>query len=326
MDFKFTGLPALFKRFPDDATAREYYEQERWGGTPICPFCGSDKWYKLNDGKTYKCGNKECYKKYTVTVGTFFEGSHIKLNIWFAAIYLISAHKKGISSHQLAKDLNVTQKTAWFMLHRIRGMVQDKAPVKLKGVIEADETYMSRKYASDFQGLSAYELAYKLNSPQNNKGVVMGMAERGGKVIVRAFDNNNGENIQNAVKNYVEKHSWLMTDESNLYKSGLEKYKHETVNHSKEEWVKGDITTNRVENFWSVMRRGIYGIYHQVSYKHLHRYCDEFSFRYNNRDIKDNSRFSLSLRHTQGRLTYKKLIQDAPPKEPTYQEPKTEWD
>jgi hypothetical protein len=133
MDLNFKGLPQLLKHFPDHNSAREYFEQVRWNGTPICPYCSCEKWYKLGKEGQYKCGNRKCHKKYSVTVGTMFQSSHIPLNIWFAAMYLISSHKKGIASHQIAKDLAITQKTAWFMLHRIREMAKEKETVILKG-------------------------------------------------------------------------------------------------------------------------------------------------------------------------------------------------
>jgi transposase-like protein len=326
MDFNFKGLPQLLKRFPDDATARHFFEQERWNGTPICPFCGSDGFYKLKDNRTYKCSNKECHKKYTVTVGTIFHSSHIPLNIWFAACYLVSSHKKGISSHQLARDLNVTQKTGWFMLHRIREMVRTKAPQKLSGVVEADETYMARKYRSDFKGISPEEVEYNLTNPIKNKGAVLGMIERGGKVITKTFADNNAKNIRTAIKNNVKKDSFLFTDESFLYRRGLDEFKHDSVFHAQREWVRGDTHTNSIENFWSIMKRGIYGIYHQVSYKHLSAYCDEFSFRFNSRKMPDNDRFVLSLREPQGRLKYSQLILNEPQKEEQYKEEKNEWD
>ena len=324
MELNFKGLPQLINRFPDDASARQYLEQLRWNGTPICPFCGYDKWYKLNDGKTYKCGNKQCHKKYTVTVGTVFQSSHIPLNIWFAGMYLMSSHKKGISSHQLAKDLNITQKSGWHMLHRMREMYRVKEPVKLSGIVEADETYMSRKFHSENKPA---DFDFTPSWPNiKEKGCVFGMVQRKGQVVVKVFESNKGDDIKKAIKNNVAKHSFLFTDGSSLYHKGLDQYKKDSVIHSKKEYVRGDIHTNNIENFWGCMKRGIYGIYHQVSYKHLQRYCDEFSFRYNNRDIKDNSRFILSLSKPEGRLKYKTLISNEPRKKEEYQKEESEWD
>ena len=327
MDLQFKGLPDLFKKFPDDAAARHYFEAQRWQGCPVCPFCGSMDYYKLNDGKTYKCATKTCYKKYTVTVGTPLHGSPIGLHIWFAGMYLLSSHKKGISSHQLARDLGITQKSAWFMLHRLRDMVRSKEVVKLSGIIEIDETYMGRRFRTDMSNLTPEEIQYRLNNYYTSKakGAVFGMVARHGNIIVKAYDGIKQDEILSDIKKHVTKHSWVMTDGSNLYRDNLEGYKHESVIHSRKEYVKGDIHTNRIENFWGLMKRGIYGIYHQISYKHLQRYCDEFAFRYNNRKIADNTRFELSLTKPQGRLTYKQLISGKIEQEP-YQETQSEWE
>ena len=312
MEFTFKGLPQLLKRFPDDATARHHFEAERWNGVPTCPYCGCDKYYRLNTGKHYKCGNKACHKKYTVTVGTIFESSHIPLNIWFAAMYLIGSHKKGISSYQIAKDLNVTQKTAWFMLHRIREMYREKKHEKLTGTVEADETYMARKFHSE-QKPTGFDFTPSWPNIRD-KGCVFGMIQRKGKIIVKVFTSNKGEHIKAAIKQHVEKHTTLYTDESHIYKKDLREYYRGAVTHSRKEYVRGDVHTNNVENFWSIMKRGVYGTYHQISFKHLSRYCDEFCFRYNSRKIADNERFSVSLLQPQGRLKYRQLIANEPQK------------
>lgn len=328
MELKFNGLPELLKAFPDDSSARHYLEAQRWQGCPVCPFCGSTKFYKLNDGKTYKCGVTGCMKKYTVTVGTVFHGSHIPLNIWFTAMYIMSSHKKGISSHQLAKDLNVTQKSAWFMLHRIRDMVRSKETKKLSGIVEVDETYMGRKFRADMKDLTPEEIQYRLYNKQttHSKGAIFGMIARNGEIVVKAYSGIKGDEIKADIKKHITKHSWLLTDGSFLYREGLEGYKRESVIHSRRQYVKGDIHTNNVENFWGIMKRGIYGIYHQISFKHLQRYCDEFAFRHNNRKIGDNIRFELSLAKPEGRLTYRQLISNVKPKEEPYQEKESEWE
>jgi len=280
----------------------------------VCPYCGSEKWYKIEDGKRFKCGNSECYKKYSVTVGTVFHATNIPLSTWFPAMYILSAHKKGISSVQLAKDLGVTQKTAWFMMHRIRESLKDKDSNLLKGTIEADETYMARKYRSDYKGLTEAEIDYKMKSPTRSKGAVVGMVERKtGKIKVSVFNPANRGEAASIVRANVEKGSNLHTDESGLYTILGDDYHRESVKHSVREWVKpsivaGKVHTNNVENFWSVMKRGVYGIYHQISAKHLQAYCNEFSYRYNSRHLIDADRFILSLQGIEGGLTYKQLV------------------
>lgn len=296
------------EKFKDEQVCRDYLVQQRWNGVPTCPYCGSTKSYNIENGKRFKCGNKECYKKYSVTVGTIFEATNISLSTWFAAMYVITAHKKGISSVQLAKDIGVTQKTGWFMLHRIRESLKESNPAMLKGVVEVDESYMSRKYASDFKGLPANEIQEALDSKTRGKGAAIGAIQRGGDVIVKAISGRNAKDITEFVHKNVSKDVRLMTDESILYKKGLADYNRKSVDHSIRQWTIGDIHTNTIENFWSVMKRGIYGIYHQVSYKHLQRYCDEFAYRYNTRKLHDGFRFTLSLQRIEGRLKYSTLI------------------
>jgi transposase-like protein len=194
-------------------------------------------------------------------------------------------------------------------------------------MVEADETYMSRKYRTDMSHLSPEEIKWRLaaKNTSSNKGMVLGIVARKGHVVVKVFDSTNGDKIKKHVKQVVAKNSFLFTDGANHYKEGLEEYKHDSVIHSKREYVRGDIHTNNIENFWGVMKRGIYGIYQQVSYKHLQAYCDEFAYRYNNRGIKDNERFELSLSKPEGRLTYQQLIHGKP-KEETYTEEESEWE
>ncbi len=305
----FKNLHELIAKMPDETTCRAYLAAQRWNdGIVVCPYCSYRGAYVIENGKRYKCKSAACYKKFSVTVGTIFEASNIPLNKWFMALYIISGHKKGISSYQLAKDIGTSQKSAWFMLHRMREALKENSPELLSGIVESDETYMARKFASDFVGLSPEEVDYKLNNPIKNKGAVLGLAQRGGNIRVFAFDESKGDNIKPTIKANVKPGTRLMTDEAFVYRRGLDEYKHEAVFHSKREWVRLDVHTNTVENFWSVMRRGIYGIYHQISFKHLQAYCNEYSYRYNTRKLKDAERFILTLGKIEGRLTYKNLV------------------
>lgn len=313
----FKNLHELITKLNDEQACIDYLAAQRWqDGKAVCPYCGYGKCYRIENGKRFKCANKECFKRFHVTVGTIFHASNIPLVKWFMAVFIQTAHKKGISSYQLAKDIGVTQKSAWFMLHRIREGMKEKSTVEFHGIVESDETYMARKYRSDYKGLSPEEVEYiqKNKKTTKNKGAVIGLAEREtGKVKIVSFDENNLNNITNTVRQYVDKKATLHTDESNLYNALGYEMRRETVIHSKKEWVKTDyygtkIHTNTVENFWSVMKRGVYGIYHQISYKHLQRYCDEFSYRYNNRKMNDADRFKVTLRNITGRLTYEDLV------------------
>ena len=310
----FKNLKQLIQQFNEEKKCIAYMVKLRWNGSPVCPYCNHAKTYVIENGKRFKCANKECYKKFSVTVGTIFEASNIPLTTWFPAMYLIASHKKGISSVQLAKDLGVTQKTAWFMNHRIREALKAKNSPLFSGVVEADETYMSRKFASDYIGLSPEEIDYtQAKRYMKNKGAVLGIADRATKTVhVKAFDENNSDNIRPEIKKVVAPGSVLMTDESYLYRRGLDEYTKKSVKHGAHEWIRFEpehnVHVNRVENFWSVMRRGVYGTYHQISFKHLQAYCNEFSYRYNSRTLKDNERFTITLSQIQGRLSYKMLV------------------
>ena len=312
----FKNLHELIATMPDEKACREYLIKERWNGVITCPYCGNEGAYVIEGGKRFKCRSSACYKKFSVTVGTIFEASNIPLNKWFMACYLVSAHKKGISSYQLAKDIGVAQKTAWFMLHRLRAMMKITHTTKIKHTAEADETYMSRKYGSDYKGLTPEEVGaiQKNTYSRKAKGAVLGIADRKeGTIRVIAFPENNAENVQPAIKENVEKGANLHTDENRIYKQLESEYHRETVHHSKREWVKrsisaGKVHTNHVEAFWAVMKRGVYGIYHQISYKHLQAYCDEYSYRYNTRDLQDYQRFTIVLENIERRLDYKTLI------------------
>ena len=297
-------------KFSDENVCREFLIQQRWNGKPICPYCGCDKSYKIENGKRFKCGNSECYKKYSVTVGSVFHASNIPLTTWFPAMYLILSHKKGISSCQLARDLGVTQKTAWFMNHRIRESLKEKGSSLLGGIVEIDETYIG----GNVKNMSKSKRAAIKNryNPQLTKTGLMGLSEREGKIKVTVIEGKNYEGtvLKPIIANNVNKDAILITDGFGGY-AGLDKIYngHEVVNHAKQEYVREGWHTNTVEGFWSLLKRTIYGIYHQVSPEHLQKYCDEVTYRYNSRKIKDGQRFELSLQGIEGRLTYKQLIQ-----------------
>lgn len=308
-------LKQVFRKFNTEAKCREFLILQRWGGTPICPKCGCDKHYVIMNGKRLKCANNKCYNRYSVTMGTVMEASNIPLTTWLPAIYIIHSHKKGISSVQLAKDLGVTQKTSWFMLHRIREFMKENHPQMLGGINEIDEAYMGRKFGSEYKAIppdKATNLAAQGSqiNKLKRKGAVVGIYNRETNIIrTQTFNSRTAAAVQEVAESNIIPDSTVYSDEAQLYTHSLAPYKRETVNHWMKEWVRpGNIHVNHIENFWSVMKRGIFGIYHQVSYKHLQAYCNEFSFRYNSRKLKDGERFTNALRNLEGRLTYKMLV------------------
>ena len=259
----FKNLTQLFDYFKDEATCKAYLEKQRWGATPACPHCGSIRVYRTNRG--FKCGEKECHKKFSVTVGTVFENSKIPLRTWFAAMYLIASHKKGISSHQLHRDLGITQKTAWFILHRIREVLREKKSPLLTDVVEVDETFVggknknrhADKKVQDSQGRSV-----------KDKIPVVGLIQRGGKIVTQVVSDTKAETLHPIIVNAVKSGSIVITDEWRAYQ-GMDGFSHVAMNHSEGEYVRSAFHNNTIEGFWSLLKRGLYGIYHQVSPKHL---------------------------------------------------------
>ncbi|HUC72349.1 MAG TPA: IS1595 family transposase [Stellaceae bacterium] len=292
--------------YHDEDAARAYIEQVRWPDFVVCPLCGSfDKIAKLG-GKSmgpewWYCGS--CKDKFTVRVGMIFERSHIPLHKWLLAIRLMASSKKGISAHQLHRTLGITYKSAWFLAHRIREAMNDtgsSAPLGGEGAfVEADETYV---------GGRARNRAYREPAP---KKAVVSLVERDGRVRSQHVPEVNAANLRPILEAGIDKASHLRTDESGVYwKTGEKFASHRTVNHAQKEYVRGDASTNAAENFFSILKRGVYGTYQHVSEEHLHRYLAEFDFRHNNRvklGIGDTERARLAIVGAEGkRLTYRR--------------------
>jgi transposase-like protein len=308
----FTNLIELIKSMPDEKTCREYIAVQRWGkDRVVCPYCQHEKAYLIEGGKRYKCASKACYKKFSVTIGTIMEASNIPLVKWLTGIYLVSSHKKGISSYQLGRDLGIAQKNAWHMIHRIREMLRVKENVKLDNIVEIDEVYMGGK-VGNMSKTKRKKLRDEGNT-YNTKTMVIGMIERGGNLkLIPIGSSNNMSALQPLIRQNVDKDAVLITDSLGSY-TGLNKdfAGHEVVNHTEHEYVRDEVFhTNSIEGAFSMLRRSIYGIYHQVTPKHLDRYCDETMFRYNFRKMTDANRFAYSLTNIEGRLTWNELVQE----------------
>jgi transposase-like protein len=298
------NLKELIKTFKDEAACRAFLVQQRWNGEPICPYCGHRKSYIIEGGKRFKCANQTCYKKYSVTVGTIFEASNIPLTTWFPAVYIATAHKKGISSVQLAKDLGVTQKTAWFMLHRIREGLRENEPLLLVNEVQADETYIG----GSEKNMHKDKKAKTLEEAHARKTPVVGLIETGGRVVTKVMPWITKQNLGDLVLQHVDRKATLVTDGLQAYMKVGRKYNHVMINHLQGQFKVGKFHTNGIENYWSLLKRGIIGIYHSVSDKHLQRYCDEFAYRFNSRKLHDGFRFMVTMQQLEGRLTYKTLV------------------
>jgi transposase-like protein len=304
MESQFKNLHELLDFFKDEETCKSYYEKQRWGGNIACPHCGNaGKIYRTNRG--FKCGEKLCGKKFTVISGTIFENTKISLRIWFGAMYLISTSKKGVSSLQLAEQLGITQKTGWFVNHRIRAMLTDSSPDTLKDVVQLDETLVGGKNKNRHA-----DKKHQNAQGGAGKAIVLGVVGLNGKIKTRVIPNTEIATILPIMDKWVENGSIMVTDEARQYFKSLDaNFFHVSVNHSIGQYTNGCFTTNKVENFWSTFKRGIIGIYHFVSPKHLHRYTTEFEYRYNNREDKGVEKFNTALLGAGAkRLTYNVLI------------------
>lgn len=299
---KFNSLFELFEAFPDDESCIVYLEQLFWPDEVISPFDETSKVYHLGDHK-YMCKNTQ--KLFNVKIGTIFEGTKLSLRKWFAAIWLLASNKKGISSIQLSRDLGITQKTAWYILQKIRTCFICKNDGQLDGEIECDETFVGGKNKNRH-----WDKKVKNSQGRSfiDKTPVLGMLQRGGDVICRVVENTSRHQITPNILKFVKRTATLYTDEWQGYSEVSKIYSHYSVDHGKKQYVDGNVYTNTLEGFWSIFKRGIIGIYHKVSRKHLQLYVNEFVFRYNTRKISESSRFNLLLCNIKYKLTYQKII------------------
>ncbi len=299
-DFK--SIIDLIKAFPNEQICIDHLEKLRWNGNVISPFDPSSTVYDCK-GNKYRCKNSMKY--FNVKTATLFDNTKIELQKWFVAIYLITGHSKGISSIQLSKDLDVTQKTAWFMAQRIRNCFGILNDGELENEVEIDETYVGGKNKNRHANK---KIKGSQGRSHKDKSPVLGMIERGGDLISKKVKDVKGDTLTPEVIKAVKESAKVYTDEWLGYNGLLRIYDQSFVKHNQGEYVNGRIHTNTIEGFWSLIKRGIFGIYHFTSKKHLQKYVDEFVFRYNFRGGNTQMKFNELLSNTGHRLTYKELI------------------
>ena len=307
------NLVSMIPVFADEDKAREFLENKRWANGRTCPRCQCEKTYVLTPKKgskspvrpgVYKCSG--CRKQFTVRIGTIFEDSRLPLRKWLMAIHLMCASKKGISSHQIARELDVTQKTAWFVCHRLReAMRKEPMAGMLKGHVEADETYVG--------GKPRYKGQSKPGRGTRKKPVAV-LVERDGNAVAMPVEKVDGETLKGNITSLVDKSSTIHTDEFPSYSGLHDAFEggHKVVNHSQKEYVRVEecgpvfVSTNTAESFFARLKRSHYGIHHQMSAKHLHRYVDECAFRWDTRKLSDGDRMVATIKGAEGkRLTYR---------------------
>ncbi len=303
-------------QFRDDEAARAYLESVLWPDGPICCHCGTiNHAYATKRPGVFRCASKECRKDFTVTMRTVMERSKIALHKWLQAFHLMCSSKKGVSAHQLHRTLDIGYEAAWFMSHRIREAMRDGGLAPLGGnggIVEADETYFGNVPESKrpTKTTSGRPFTKRGKTGPSGKRAIVSLVERGARV--RSFHPATADaaNVAEIVRDNIDRETRLQTDESRLYtKVGAEFASHETINHSAKEYARGDVTTNSVEGYFSIFKRGMKGVYQHCGEKHLHRYLAEYDFRFNHRaklGFNDGERAALAVKGAAGkRLTYK---------------------
>jgi transposase-like protein len=297
----FDSLFELTQYFKDEQTCLSYLEQWRWKDGIHCPHCGMDKIYRFSDGKRFRCGS--CREQFTAKIGTIFEGSKIPMVKWYIAIYMVLSHKKGLSSHQLARDIKITQKTAWFMLHRIRfALGQDD--MQFTEDVAIDESFVGGKNKNRHKDK---KIPQSQGRSFKDKTPVLGMVS-GGIVKTVVIPSTGKEYVQPIVRRNVVPGTTIITDEWWAYRGLSDQYNHFIVDHARGQYMTDSgYTTNTIEGFWTWLKRSIIGIYHSVSRKHLQQYCNEVTFRYNTLAYGGGERVKQFFEKINCRLSYKML-------------------
>jgi transposase-like protein len=290
----------------------DYIAVRRWPNGVVCPGCGATKVSFNAKRRTWKCGSHHPKREFSVKVGTIYEDSPIPLDKWLTATWMLTNCKNGVSSYEIARDVKITQKSAWFMLQRIRLAMQDEFfGSKLGGEVEVDETFIGGKARNMHKDVRARKISGR-GKHMTDKVAVMGLLERGGRVRTQVIPDRSGETLQGLVREHVATGADVFTDELHGYWGLNEEYKHQIIDHALK-YVDGRVHTNGMENFWSLLKRGLKGTYVAVEPFHLFRYLDEQMFRFNNRATKENplndaDRFDLAVRQIVGkRITFAQL-------------------
>lgn len=293
IDFsKFNSIFELTTYFNSEDRCRRAIRDSRWKKDDVvCPYCGGRHCVERKDGR-YRCPH--CKRNFSVTVGTIFENTKISLIKWFLAMYLISCHKKGISSVQLATDIHVTQKTAWFILHKVRTLYKQYDTPVLAGEVEMDEMYLGGRETNKHE---SKKTEHNQGRSTKTKTPIFGMVERGGSVRALKVSDTKSATLMPIIKQFVADNAKVYTDELNSYSNlASEGYIHSVIHHGIKEYVKGGITTNAIEGFWAHFKRVVFGTYHFVSKAYLQRYIDEAVYRYNTREMEESYRFAHMFR------------------------------
>jgi transposase-like protein len=315
---KFTSLSDMAAidvgRLTEDQ-ARAILESIRWPDGPTCPHCGAKTVTRLSDSAKYRDGLFQCNGcrgQFSVILGTVMQGSHITLRQWVQAFHSMCSHKKGVSALQLQRNLGLhSYQSAWFMAHRIRlAMKADPVASKLGGIVEVDETFVGGKPRKGKRDQSG-DLIVNKRGRGTKKIPVVALVERGGKIKTRVVENVNADTLKAAIRESVEKTAAIHTDESNCYAGIGQEFDggHQTVNHSQGEYARGNVNSNTAESFFALLKRGVHGTFHHISKKHLPKYCDEFSFRWDERKVTDGERTVEAIKGAEGkRMAYREAV------------------